>query len=185
MSRLTTLLCGTLVGALAAVSAPASDISFSVKTLDGKPVDLEKQYKGKVLLVVNVASKCGLTPQYAGLQALYAKHKDQGLCVLGFPCNQFREQEPGTAAEIREFCTAKYGVTFALFEKIDVNGENASGLYKHLTAVKSQPKGPGAIGWNFEKFVVGRNGQVVARFEPRTKPDDPALVKVIEAELAK
>jgi glutathione peroxidase len=185
MSRLATLLCGALVGALAVRSAPASDISFTVKTLDGKPVDLGKQYKGKVLLVVNVASNCGLTPHYAGLQTLYAKHKDQGLSVLGFPCNQFREQEPGTAAEIRAFCTAKYGVTFDLFEKVDVNGESASPLYKHLTAVKSQPKGPGAIGWNFEKFVIGRSGQVVARFDPRTKPDDPALVKVIEAELAR
>jgi glutathione peroxidase len=185
MSRLSTLLCGSLVGALAAGSAPASDVSFTVKTLEGQPVDLAKQYQGKVLLVVNVASQCGLTPQYAELQALYARHKDKGLCVLGFPCNQFRAQEPGTAAEIRQFCTAKYGVSFDLFEKIDVNGAKASALYKHLTAVNSPPKGPGAISWNFEKFVVGRNGQVVARFEPRTRPDDPALVRVIETELAK
>ena len=184
MSRLATLLCGTLVGALAAVSAPASDISFTVNTLEGKPVDLGKQYKGKVLLVVNVASKCGLTPHYTGLQSLYSRHKDKGLCVLGFPCNQFGKQEPGTAGEIREFCTQKYGVTFDLFEKIEVNGPGACDLYMRLTGLDVQPKGAGDISWYFEKFLVGRDGKVVARFAPRTKPDDPVLVKALEAALA-
>ena len=164
--------------------ASASDIQVTMKSLDGKPVDLAKQYQGKVLLIVNVASQCGLTPHYEGLQALSAKYKDQGLCVLGFPCNQFGKQEPGTAGEIREFCTQKYGVTFDMFEKIEVNGPGACDLYKRLTGLEIQPKGAGDISWNFEKFLVGRDGKVVARFAPRTKPDDPVLVKALEAALA-
>jgi glutathione peroxidase len=185
MSPWTTLLGSTLIVTAVALSAHATDIKFRVKTLDGKPVDLEQQYQGKVLLIVNVASQCGLTPHYQGLQALYAKHQGQGFRVLGFPCNQFGKQEPGTPGEIREFCTRNYGVTFDMFEKTEVNGPGACGLYKHLTALDTKPKGAGDITWNFEKFVVGRDGKVVARFAPRTKPDDPALVKVIEAELAK
>jgi glutathione peroxidase len=148
-------------------------------------VDLVEKYKGDVLLVVNVASKCGLTPQYKDLQALHEKYKSRGLAVVGFPCNQFGKQEPGTPDEIREFCTTNYGVTFDLFEKIEVNGPGACDLYKHLTALQTQPKESGEISWNFEKFVVGRDGKVVARFAPRTKPTDPDLIKTIEAELAK
>ena len=168
-----------------AASAVASDIDFKVKSLDGKEVDLAKTYKGKVLLVVNVASKCGLTPQYKDLQALHEKYAAKGLCVLGFPCNQFLQQEPGSASEIREFCTTKYGVQFDMFEKIEVNGDGACAFYKHLTALPTQPKGSGDISWNFEKFLIGRDGKVVARFKPQTKPTDPELVKAIEAELAK
>jgi glutathione peroxidase len=135
--------------------------------------------------MVNVASECGLTPQYEELQAVYAKYKDKGLVVLGFPCNQFGSQEPGTEAEIAKFCTEKYNVTFPLFAKIEVNGAGASPLYKYLTALDTKPQGKGKISWNFEKFVVGKNGEVVARFAPRTQPDAPEVLAVIEAELAR
>jgi glutathione peroxidase len=137
------------------------------------------------MLVVNVASKCGFTPQYEQLQALYEKYGPKGLALLGFPCNQFKAQEPGTAREIQEFCRINFGVTFPLFAKIEVNGDGACPLYKHLTSLDTKPKGPGKIDWNFEKFLIGRNGKVVARFAPKTKPDAPEVVKVIEAELAK
>jgi len=161
---------------------PALD--FPMKSLDGKDVHLGK-YLGKVVLVVNVASKCGLTPQYEQIQRLHERYSDEGLAVLGFPCNQFRDQEPGTADEIREFCRVNYGVTFDLFAKIDVNGDEACDFYKYLTRQKTEPEGPGKIRWNFEKFVIGRDGRVVARFAPRTKPDDPEILEVIEAELAR
>jgi glutathione peroxidase len=158
-------------------------LNFKMNLLDGKEADLSK-YSGKVLLIVNVASKCGLTPQYEQLEALHQKYADKGLAILGFPCNQFNQQEPGTADEIREFCRAKYGVTFDMFAKINVNGDEACPLYKHLTALDTKPTGAGKISWNFEKFVINRHGEVVARFAPRTKPDDPEVVKVIETELA-
>jgi glutathione peroxidase len=182
------LIAGLWVGLCAAVvsqSAGASDIDFKARTLAGKEVDLAKQYQGHVLLVVNVASQCGLTPQYKDLQALGEKYKDRGLCVLGFPCNQFGQQEPGSPDEIRAFCTQKYNVTFDLFAKIDVNGDGACALYKHLTALDAKPKGAGAVSWNFEKFLVGRDGKVVARYQPRTKPTDELLIADIERELAK
>ena len=159
-------------------------LSFTMKSLDGKDVDLSK-YQGKVVLVVNVASKCGLTPQYKQLQTLHEKHAKDGLAILGFPCNQFKQQEPGTAAEINEFCRLNYGVSFDMFDKIEVNGNGACDLYKYLTALDTKPKGAGNITWNFEKFIIGRNGEVVARFTPQTKPDDPEVLKVIEAELAR
>jgi glutathione peroxidase len=164
--------------------AASPALNFKVKTLEGKDMDLGT-YQGKVVLVVNVASQCGLTPQYKQLQALHEKYAKQGLAILGFPCNQFGGQEPGTPAEIRQFCTKDYGVTFDLFEKIDVNGENASPLYKHLKSLDTQPKGPGDISWNFEKFLLSRSGKVVARFNPRTKPDASEVIQAIEAELAK
>jgi glutathione peroxidase len=157
---------------------------FTVKSIQGKEVDLS-EYKGKVLLVVNVASKCGLTPQYEQLQEVHEKYSDKGLAVLGFPCNQFGGQEPGTEAEIAEFCKANYDVSFDLFSKIDVNGDEAHGLYKHLTAADTKPTGKGKISWNFEKFLIDREGNVVARFAPRTSPSDPEVIKAIEAELAK
>jgi len=159
-------------------------LSFTMKSLSGKDVDLGR-YRGKVVMIVNVASKCGLTPQYKQLQALHEKYSKEGLAILGFPCNQFLGQEPGTADEIREFCRVNYGVTFDLFAKIEVNGEGACDLYKCLTSLDAKPVGPGKISWNFEKFIVGRNGEVVARFGPRTKPDDPEVLRVVEAELAK
>ena len=162
-----------------------SDIEHTVKTLEGKEVDLSEAYDGKVLLIVNVASRCGLTPQYEGLQALHEKYQEQGLRVLGFPCNQFGGQEPGTAEEIREFCTTNFNVTFDMFAKIEVNGDGASPLYKQLTAQDTSPQGAGAITWNFEKFVIGRDGRVVARFAPRTRPDAPELIETIKNALEK
>ena len=159
-------------------------LNFKMKTLDGKEVDLSR-YQGKVVMIVNVASKCGFTPQYEQLQALHEKYSGKGLAILGFPCNQFRAQEPGTAGEIKQFCRVRYGVTFDMFAKIEVNGDGACPLYKHLTALDAKPKGRGKISWNFEKFIIGRSGDVVARFAPPVKPDDPEVLKVIEAELVK
>jgi glutathione peroxidase len=160
-----------------------SVLNHKLNSLDGKEVDLG-EYKGKVLLIVNVASQCGLTPQYKGLQAMYEKYKDKGLVVMGFPCNQFGSQEPGSAKEISQFCQSKYDVTFPMFEKIEVNGAGATPLYKQLTSLDTEPKGSGNVTWNFEKFLVGRDGKVVARFTPRTAPDDQDLVAAVEKLLA-
>ena len=159
-------------------------LSVTMKSLDGNDVDLSK-YQGKVVMIVNVASKCGFTPQYEQLQALYEKYSKDGFVILGFPCNQFGSQEPGTAEEIKKFCQENYGITFPLFAKVKVNGDGACDLYKYLTRLVRKPVGPGKIKWNFEKFIIGRNGEVVARFGTRTKPDDPEVMKVIKAELAK
>ena len=176
--------CPSSVAAEKEGKKASAALDFKMKSLAGKEVDLSK-YRGKVVMVVNVASKCGLTPQYGQLQALHEKYSEKGLAILGLPCNQFGQQEPGTADEIKQFCRLNYGVTFDLFAKIEVNGDGACPLYKHLTALDTKPKGPGKISWNFEKFVVGRHGDVVARFAPATKPDAPEVLKVIEAELAK
>jgi len=159
-------------------------LSFTMKSLSGKDVDLGK-YQGKVVLIVNVASKCVLTPQYEQLQALHEKYSKNGLAILGFPCNQFLYQERGTAEQIQEFCRVNYGVSFDMFSKIEVNGDGACQLYKYLTSLNTKWVGSGKIGWNFEKFIIGRNGEVVARFSPKTKPDDAKVLKVLEAELAK
>lgn len=153
---------------------------FVKKDIDGKPVKLSN-YKGKVLLVVNVASKCGLTPQYDGLQKLYTTYKSKGFEILGFPANEFGGQEPGTNAEIKQFCTGKYNVTFPMFEKIVVKGDGMDPLYKLLVSNSDRPKDD--IEWNFAKFLIGKDGKVLRRFTPQTKPDDPALVKAIEAAL--
>jgi glutathione peroxidase len=153
---------------------------FAATTLSGKTSKLA-DYRGKVLLVVNTASKCGFTPQYAGLEALYKKYKDKGLVVLGFPSNQFGEQEPGPDSEIAEFCEMNYGVSFPMFSKVDVNGDNAHPLYKYLTASKKGLLGSQAIKWNFTKFLVGRNGEVLERYAPTTKPED--IAKDIERAL--
>jgi len=144
---------------------------FSAKSIDGKNHKLS-DYKGKVLLVVNTASKCGFTPQYKGLEEVYKKYKDKGFAVLGFPSNQFGEQEPGSDTEIAEFCEMNFGVTFPLFSKIDVNGENAHPLYKYLTSEKKGLLGSEAIKWNFTKFLVGKDGKVLDRYAPTTKPHD-------------
>lgn len=144
---------------------------FTANSLDGKPVSL-RDYAGKVLLIVNTASKCGFTPQYQGLEALYEKYRDQGLAVLGFPCNQFGAQEPGTAEEIGSFCQKNYGVSFPMFEKIDVNGEGAHPLYRWLKSSAKGLLGSEAVKWNFTKFLVDRQGNVVDRFAPTTKPED-------------
>jgi glutathione peroxidase len=158
-------------------------ISFTMKSLDGKDVDL-KSYAGKVVLVVNTASECGLTPQYKDLQAIHEKYKDKGLAILGFPCNQFGKQEPGDAKEISEFCTKNYGVTFDMFAKVEVNKDGACDLYKFLTAKEAPPVGKGPVSWNFEKFLINRKGELVNRFGPRTEPDAKEVIAAIEKELA-
>ncbi|MEM9379409.1 MAG: glutathione peroxidase [Planctomycetota bacterium] len=155
---------------------------FSLAALDGSERSLS-DYSGKVALVVNVASKCGLTPQYQGLQELYDELGDRGLVVLGFPCNQFKGQEPGSEDEIRSFCTANYGVTFPMFSKIDVNGPDRHPLYAWLTQQDTKPEGPGDVQWNFGKFLVGRDGAVLARFEPPTEPGSADVRAAIEAAL--
>ena len=161
--------------------AAASIYDISLKDIDGKSTSL-KAYEGKVLLIVNVASKCGYTPQYAGLEALHEKCKDKGLVVLGFPCNQFGSQEPGTNEEIKQFCSSKYQVTFPLFDKIEVNGPNRHSLYV-LLAGDASPF-PGDIKWNFNKFLIGRDGKVLKRFESSVKPDSTELTQAIETALA-
>ena len=152
---------------------------FQQKTLEGKDRKLS-DFKGKALLVVNVASKCGLTPQYAGLQKLHEKYAARGFEVLGFPCNQFAGQEPGSAEEIAEFCERNYGVSFPMFSKIDVNGQNRAPLYAWLSAQQTQPDGPGDIMWNFGKFLIDKRGNVIARFNPRVAPDAPEVIAAIE-----
>jgi glutathione peroxidase len=148
----------------------ASIYSFSARTLGGEEVSLE-QYRGKVLLIVNTASECGFTPQYAGLQKLYETYAGRDFVVLGFPCNQFGKQEPGDATQIGSFCEKNYGVSFPMFEKIDVNGANAHPLYRYLTGEAPGLLGLEGIKWNFTKFLVGRDGTVVKRYAPVTKPD--------------
>ena len=154
---------------------------FVVNDIHGKAQKLE-HYKDKVLLIVNTASKCGFTPQYKGLEALHKKMHARGLEVLGFPCNQFGAQEPGTTEEIKQFCSSKYSVTFPLFDKIEVNGANRHPLYVAL-AGKESPF-PGDIKWNFNKFLLGKDGKILKRFEPRTTPDSPEVTQAIEATLA-
>lgn len=163
------------------VSAEGTIYQFKMKDIDDKPVSLEK-FKGKVLLVVNVASKCGYTPQYEKLQAVYTKYKNKGFAVLGFPANEFGEQEPGTNSEIKEFCTSKFGVTFPMFSKIVVKGDGIHPLYKWLL---SSTDNHNDIEWNFTKFVVGKDGKVVKRFTSKNTPDSDAVISTIEAELAK
>src|SRR6266581_2212581 len=178
--KMSALLAGLFLLQTVAVRA-ASIHDIAVKDINGKDASL-KAYKGKVLLIVNVASKCGLTPQYKALEAIHEKYKDKGFSVLGFPCNQFAGQEPGTNEEIKQFCSTKYNVTFPLFDKVDVNGANRHALYVAL-AGKDSPF-PGDIKWNFGKFLIGRDGQIIKRFEPRTTPDSPEVTAAIEAALA-
>ena len=151
---------------------------FEVQAITGDKAGLEK-YKNQVMLIVNTASKCGFTPQYEGLEALYAKYKDQGLVVLGFPCNQFGRQEPGSESDIEEFCQLNYGVSFPMFAKIDVNGDDGDPLFKYLKKSQKGILGSEKIKWNFTKFLVNRDGQVIARFAPTVKPKD--LTKDIES----
>ena len=154
-----------------------------LETLAGAPTSL-RDFEGRPLLIVNVASKCGLTPQYEGLQQLHEKYADRGLAVLGFPCNQFMGQEPGTPDQIQEFCTTNYAVTFPLFVKIEVNGPQRHPLYDQLTRTADADGAAGDVQWNFEKFLVGRDGVVRERFRPRTDPLDPEVIAAVEAALA-
>ena len=156
---------------------------FTMKSIDGQDIKLDA-YKGKVAMIVNVASKCGLTPQYEGLEALYEKYEDKGFVVLGFPANNFLGQEPGTEKEIKEFCTLKYNVTFPMFAKISVKGTDQHPFYSFLTHKESNPGFDGDITWNFEKFIADKNGKLIARFSPKTTPDDPKIAESIEAALA-
>ncbi|MFI8168045.1 glutathione peroxidase [Streptomyces sp. NPDC086081] len=161
----------------------SSPLDVEIGSLQGGPADLS-QYAGTVVLVVNVASKCGLTPQYAGLEKLQERYAGRGFTVLGVPCNQFLGQEPGSSEEIAEFCSATYGVTFPMTEKVEVNGENRHPLYDRLTGFADAEGHSGDIRWNFEKFLIGRDGRVVGRFSPQTEPESAEVVAAIEAQLA-
>jgi glutathione peroxidase len=159
-------------------------LNFKMKSLAGQDVDLSK-YQGKVVVMVNVASKCGYTPQYEGLQKLHRKYADQGLAILGFPANDFGQQEPGSNEEIAGFCRKNYGVEFDMFSKIAVTGDAKAPLYRFLTAEDTNPGHAGEIKWNFEKFLIGRDGKVVAHFRSAVKPESEEMTKAIEAELKK
>lgn len=161
--------------------AAESIYDVKLKDIDGSDVTLA-DYKGKALLIVNVASRCGFTKQYTGLEALYQKYKDQGLVVLGFPCNQFGGQEPGTNEQIKEFCSTKFNVTFPLFDKIDVNGANRAPLY-NLLAGEGSPF-PGDIKWNFNKFLIGKDGKILQRFESKVTPESTEMTTAVESALA-
>ncbi len=184
-------LCVFSAALLAAAFVSAEDkksdvpplLKHEMKSLTGKKVDLAK-YKGKVLLIVNVASVCGATPQYKPLEALHEKYNEKGLAVLGFPCNQFGEQEPGSDEDVAAFCQKNYGVKFDMFSKVDVNGDKAAPLFKELTAKEPNEKDR-PVKWNFEKFLVNKKGEVVARFRTGVQPDSEEVVKAIEADLAK
>lgn len=156
--------------------------SFSHPSIDGEATELSK-YEGQVSLIVNVASRCGLTPQYTGLENLQKELESRGFNVLGFPCNQFGAQEPGTEAEIQTFCSTKYGVSFPMFSKLEVNGPGRHPLYAWLTSQSTEPEGAGDISWNFGKFLVGRDGSVLARFSPRAEPEGAEVRSAIEKAL--
>lgn len=162
----------------------AGVLNFKMKALDGKELDLS-QFKGKVVLIVNVASKCGNTPQYKGLQALYLKYHDKGLVVLGVPANEFGGQEPGTDEDIAKFCSSKYDVTFPMLSKVVVKGNGQCPLYTYLTSKETNPRFGGDIQWNFDKFLISRQGEIVNRFANRKNPESKEIVDAIEAELAK
>ena len=164
------------------VFAASSVYDFTLNSIAGQPVSLS-QYKGKVVMLVNVASKCGYTPQYKGLESLFQKYESQGFVILGFPANNFMHQEPGTNAEIQTFCTRTYNVTFPMFAKISVKGEDQAPLYQFLTDKKTDPANGGDIGWNFTKFLVDRDGKIVARFDSKVEPESPEVIKAIEAVL--
>lgn len=183
------VLMGGAVLLRAEESAPStqpagSALDFTVNDIDGHTVDLSK-YRGQVVLMVNVASKCGNTPQYEGLEAIYQKYKDQGFVILGFPANNFGHQEPGTNEQIKEFCKSTYDVKFPMFSKISVKGDDIAPLYQYLIQLPTAPQPAGDITWNFEKFLIGRDGRVIARFSPKTQPNDPKLVQAVETELSK
>jgi glutathione peroxidase len=166
----------------AAISSATTIHDFTLNSIDGQPTSLG-QFKGKVVLIVNVASRCGFTPQYAGLEALYNKYKDRGLVILGFPANNFLRQEPGTNEAIKTFCSTKYHVTFPMFAKVSVKGADKTPLYQFLTDKKANSATGGEIGWNFTKFLADRNGKVIARFASRVEPESAELVRAIEAAL--
>lgn len=171
-----------LITTVTVLAGARSFHDFEMKDINGKTVPL-KTYKGNVVLVVNVASKCGLTPQYKGLQAIYSKYKDKGFVVLGFPANNFMKQEPGSDADIKAFCTANYGVEFPMFSKISVKGEDIHPLYKFLTEKGTNPEFAGDIRWNFDKFLMGKDGKILKRFHPKAKPEGNEVTAAIESAL--
>jgi len=175
-----------LIGALCLMSAAlfgaSSVYEFTMNSIEGQPLPLAK-FEGKVMLIVNVASKCGFTPQYEGLEAVYEKYKEQGFVIVGFPANDFMAQEPGTNEEIKTFCSTRYNVKFPLYSKISVKGEDKAPLYRFLTDTSANPKTGGEIKWNFTKFLVDRNGKVIARFESPLKPESPEVTAAIEKAL--
>jgi glutathione peroxidase len=175
---------GVLCLMSSALFGASSVLDFTLNSIDGKSTPLAS-YKGKVLLIVNVASRCGYTPQYTQLEAVYEKYKDQGLVILGFPANNFMGQEPGTNEEIKTFCSTKYNVTFPLFSKISVKGDDKAPLYQFLTDKTTSPSTGGEIGWNFTKFLVDRDGKVIQRFDSKVKPDAAEVVSAIEGALKK
>lgn len=169
-------------GALDSGEMMNSIYDFTLKDIDHKEVNLG-QYRGKVVLMVNVASRCGFTPQYEGLQKVYVKYKDRGFVILGFPANNFMAQEPGTDEEIKTFCSTKYNVTFPIFSKISVKGDDIHPLYKFLTSKETNPDFGGDIKWNFSKFLVDKNGKIIARFEPKVTPESDTMIQAIEKAL--
>lgn len=173
----------TVASNASADTGHSSVLDFTMKGIDGKDVPL-RNYAGKVIMIVNVASKCGLTPQYEGLQKLYDTYGDRGFVILGFPANNFLWQEPGTNEEIKNFCTLNYGVTFPMFGKISVKGKGQHALYTFLTGKDTDPEFAGAIQWNFTKFLINRSGKIIDRFGPKTVPLDPDVVKAIEQALS-
>lgn len=179
--KLVTIFLALLMAQIVSAQTKTSLYDIPLKDIDGKDTSL-KAYKGKVLLIVNVASKCGFTPQYEGLEALQKKFEKQGFTVLGFPCNDFMGQEPGSPDEIKQFCSSKYSVTFPLFSKDHVNGKEAQPLYQQLTGNDSPF--PGRITWNFNKFLISRDGKILKRFDTRTKPESPEVTKAIEEAVA-
>jgi glutathione peroxidase len=165
-------------------NATPAALNFQMKSLSGQDVDLA-QYQGKAVLIVNVASACGYTPQYKGLQELHEKYAAQGLVVLGVPSNDFGQQEPGSEAEIAQFCQANYSVGFDMLSKVKILGDDKAELYRYLTSPETNPEAPGDVKWNFEKFLIGRDGRIAGRFPSSVAPDAPELVQAIETELAK
>jgi glutathione peroxidase len=180
---LLTLAFSMAAAALAAPPDAKSVYDFTLKSIDGQPTPLS-EYHGKALLLVNVASRCGFTPQYTALEAVYEKYKSRGLVIVGVPANNFMGQEPGTNEEIKTFCTKKYNVTFPMMSKLSVKGDDQTPLYQFLTSKSADPKFGGEIQWNFTKFLFDRNGNPVARFEPKVTPDSPEVTAAIEAALA-
>jgi glutathione peroxidase len=180
MSKITSLLLTATL--FAGLASAGSVYDYTLESIDGKPTPLSS-FKGKVVMLVNVASRCGYTPQYAGLESLYEKHKDEGFVIVGIPANNFMSQEPGTNSEIKTFCKSKYDVKFPMMAKVSVKGSDTTPLYQYLTSKQQNPKTGGDIQWNFTKFLIGRDGQIVARFEPAITPADPALTSAVAAAL--
>jgi glutathione peroxidase len=178
------LMLSLCIAAAIAVAQAHNIYDFNMKSIDGQQVSL-KSYNGKVVMLVNVASKCGFTPQYAGLEKLYEKYKDRGFVIIGIPANNFAQQEPGSNEEIKKFCSNKYNVTFPMMSKVSVLGEDETPLYRFLTDKSANPQVGGDIKWNFTKFLFDRNGKPVARFEPATTPDSPEVQSAIEGALSK